>query len=335
MRGPSAGGAAEHDCPRASVLEQTARHSAWAWRRFKIFEALRHTYQPYARQNRFAGCGGNLALQVEGNELVLTAFTCGDRLCEVCQATKRRELRFRIEKIVAEHHADCRFFTFTLRHSDTPLVDQIRRLRHSLRLLHRRKAWQATQRGGIDCIECKPAKHGAGWHVHAHCVVEGTWIDQRELSATWHAITGDSSIVDVQRKGTPEEMARYATKYATKPLHEGVYTSRDHLQEAVTALKGQRLVNCWGTWHGLDQDDEPERPTLRQIGTIRELVAASLEGDPGARLWLQMACVKWSALEQAIPFDAVTNVPPPDPANVDLPPPPMDPRWNQVEELPF
>lgn len=290
-----------------------------------------------ARQDHFACCGSHLVLARRGDELVLQSYCCHDRMCEICQEEKRRTLRTRIERRCKSGGSDVRFFTFTLRHSNTPLPDQVKRLRHCLRLLHRRKWWQEHCSGGFDCIENKPAKHGPGWHVHAHCLVEGKYIDQRELSRVWHAITGDSTIVDVERKGTPEQMARYATKYATKPLHEEVYLSPQLLDEAILGLRGMRLTQGWGTWH--DVEDEPKE-TLDHavsIGTLDELVHASIAGDPGARLYLQMACCKWPSLEHRLPLDAITALPPLPPADVDEHhPPPRDERWNhQTDELPF
>lgn len=319
----------------ATVLEQTARHQKWAWRRFKIWQAMERGIGTCERRDRFATCGSRLTLNVRGDDLVLTCFCCGDRWCEACQDQKRRRLREQIQIIVAERQADVRFFTFTLRHSNTPLPDQIKRLRHSLRLLHRRQWWQQHCRGGIDCIEVKLDKARNLWHVHAHCLVEGTWCDQAELARTWYAITGDSSVVDVRRTTTAEEAARYATKYATKPVHEEVYAVPAKLDEALAALKGARLTQCWGAWHGLDKPDEDAAPELREIGTIARLIDASLDGDAGARLYLQLACCKWPELEHQVPTAAIAALPPPPPEA--QPPPDSPPIWQleQAEQLPF
>jgi hypothetical protein len=253
-----------------------------------VFAALARTCQPYKRRDRFSCCGSQLSLGVRADELVLSCWHCEDRLCEPCQEDKRKRLRDRVHIRCDEARGNVRFFTFTLRHSRTPLRAQIDRLKHSLRTLHRRPWWRAHQRGGIDCIEQKISDKDGLWHVHAHCLVEGDWIDQHELSRVWHEITGDSSVVDVEKKGTAEQMARYATKYATKPLHSSVYSDADKLDEACCALKGVRLVSCWGTWHGLDEDeDEPTEP-ITHHGTIKGLIGASLDGDAGARLSRQL-----------------------------------------------
>lgn len=332
LESPLTGWSDTFAAPTASELEQRYRHSGWAWRRAKVFAAMARTCQSYKRRDRFACCGSQLSIGVRGDDLVLSCWHCEDRLCEPCQDDKRRRLRERIQIRCDEAGPDVRFFTFTLRHSRTPLRAQIDRLKRSLRALHRRPWWKAHQRGGIDCIEQKISEKDGLWHVHAHCLVEGSWIDQHELSRVWHEITGDSSVVDVERKGTSEQMAKYATKYATKPLHETVYVDADKLDEACCALKGVRLINCWGTWHGLDEDEDEKLEPITNHGTVRGLIGASLDGDPGARLWLQLACAKWPALEKLVPAAALCALPPPEPL-ADGPPAPAPPE--QVEQLPF
>lgn len=289
---------------------------------------------PTRRMDHFATCGAQLTLCKRGDELCLSCFCCHDRFCEVCQATRRQHVRSNIEHRCIEAGENVRFFTFTLRHSDTPLADQVKRLRHCLRLLHRRDWWKQHAVGGYDCIEVKPAKNGHGWHVHAHCLVEGKWTDQLELSRTWHAITGDSTIVDVERKGNVESMARYATKYATKPLHDDVYLSTQMLDEALIGLRGARLTNAWGTWHDVEQDEPPELAPLETIGTIGRLIDASIDGDAGARLYLQLACLRWPSLENLVPAAAIAMLPPEHhPPPPDTPPP--TPPAEQLETLPF
>lgn len=325
------------DSRPATTLEQSHRHSGWAWRRWKVWQAMERACVSAKRRDHFATCGAQLTLCKRGDELCLSCFCCHDRFCEVCQEARRRHVASNIEHRCIEAGDNVRFFTFTLRHSDTPLADQVKRLRHCLRLLHRRPWWQQHAKGGYDCIECKPAKNGHGWHVHAHCLVEGEWTDQRELSRVWHAITGDSTIVDVERKGTIEAMARYATKYATKPLHHEVYTSAVLLDEALIALKGMRLTQAWGTWHDVEKDEDQPTQPLEEIGSIARLIDASLDGDPGARLWLQLACCRWPSLESQVPTAAIAALPPPDPHPPDeAPPPSLDERHAGITEpLPF
>lgn len=277
---------------------------------------MHRTAQPFKRRDRFCNCGAQLHLARRGDELVLSSFTCGDRACEPCQEARRQQLLTRTEAMYDASGGNCRFFTFTMRHNNTSLRAQIARLRHCLRLLHQRDWWKRHARGGIDAIEFKLARNGRDYHVHAHCIIEGTWIPLDELSRVWLEITGDSSIVDVREISDGNHAARYVTKYATKPIAEDVLLSPDHLDEAIVALKGARMVSAWGTWQGVDKDDDTEtRPDFHRIASIANLVDASVHGDGGARIFLQLAVAKWPRLEMLLPPASIAPLPP------DTPPP--------------
>lgn len=281
-----------------------------------MYAALTRTAQSLKRRDRFCCCGAQLALARRGDELVLSSYTCMDRLCEPCQEARRQCLLRRTEAKFNACDGNARFFTFTMRHTRAPLLDQIKRLRHSLRLLHQRPWWKLHARGGVDAIEFKLARNGSDYHVHAHCIVEGTWIDLEELSRVWLAITGDSSVVDVRGISDGNHAARYVTKYATKPIAEDILLSPAHLDEAVVALRGVRLVSAWGTWQGVDApDDEEAQADFVRIASIANLVDASNAGDAGARLYLQLAAVKWPRLGDLLPPSCLAPLPP------DTPPP--------------
>jgi hypothetical protein len=113
--------------------------------------------------------------------------------------------------------------------------------------------------GGVQILEVKLGQD-ALWHVHLHCLLEGQYLDQRQLSAEWYATTGDSFIVDVRRCGEGE--VKYAAAYAGKPLDASIFADEGKLDEAVVALKGVRLVTTFGEWRGLDVDaPDPDAPT--------------------------------------------------------------------------
>jgi hypothetical protein len=82
----------------------------------------------------------------------------------------------------------------------------------------------------------------------------------QKLSAEWHAITGDSYIVDARQITPTDEENPYAAgfcevfKYAVKAAELG----RDRLLEALPILTGQRLVGAFGCFFGIK---EPEKMT--------------------------------------------------------------------------
>jgi hypothetical protein len=190
-----------------------------------------------------------------------------------------------------------RFCTITLRATQATLVNQLQRLTESFKSLRRRKWWKETVVGGALFIEVKLGENSKAWHVHGHLLTEGSFIDQRTFAQEWHAVTGDSYIVDVRACPDPERRAMYVTKYATKPAHPSVLQSPDHLQEFVTAIKGKRLFQCFGTWKDFALDaTEPQASNLTLIGSIENIFNNARSGDTDATRWMEAAVRKWPHL---------------------------------------
>lgn len=139
--------------------------------------------------------------------------------------------------------------TLTLRHSKTPLRDQLKRLTTCFNALKRREWWKSAVQGGVMFTEIKIGRDGL-WHVHCHCIVESSWLDQGKLSDEWHAVTGDSPVVDVRLIRNAEEVAGYVAKYGSKPCDRSVIFSPERLRESISALKGSRLATTFGEWRG-------------------------------------------------------------------------------------
>jgi len=145
---------------------------------------------------------------------------------------------------------EVRFVTLTLRHSRTPLEDQLDRLYRSFNVLRRRKFWLAHVDGGAAFCETKVSEKDGLWHPHLHLVVVGSYMDQRTLSQEWLAVTGDSSVVDISRVRDEKTVGFYITKYVSKPLDSSLFTDESLLQEAIVALSGRRLCMTFGSWRG-------------------------------------------------------------------------------------
>lgn len=308
-------GSNEHDSfPPATAAEQSFRHSGWSSDRRRVYTALMQTGQAQRRVDAFANCGSALFLNRDGDDLALTANHCHDRLCQPCQTARRALLVANVVQAITTSKRAVRFLTLTLRARDARLVDQLARLTACFRELRRRKFWKNNVDGGAMFIECKIGEKSHQWHVHAHCLIEGGYIDQKALSAEWHAVTGDSYIVDVRSVTDPAKRAAYVTKYATKPADSTVLHNVDRLQEFVLAIKGKRLFQCFGAWKtfALEGDDEPRR-NLTVIGSVENLAARARSGDLEASRYYYAACRKWPHLSQTFG--------PPTPTPNDSPPP--------------
>lgn len=83
----------------------------------------------------------------------------------------------------------------------------------------------------------------AGWHAHLHVLLEAKYVPWERLRTHWEAVSGGSG-VHIKRI-PPSAIIRYVTKYVTKSdMPPG-----DQLA-ASAALKGVRLFQPFGDWHG-------------------------------------------------------------------------------------
>ena len=275
--------------------DRTFRHSGWQTTRAKVWTALNHVSASNNRKLAFWHCGGMLRAEHCGDELRLRAFKCHDRFCLACARERAGVIAAAIKELA--QFRNCRMITLTLRHTDTPLYEQIARLKRCFKELRRRLEWNDHVVGGVSFLECKLSERDGLWHVHLHIIAEGVYWEQKSLSRLWYMVTGDSSIVDIGQHNTPEAMARYAAKYCTKPLHSSVYNNFDRLCEFVLSLKGIRLYDLFGSWRKLDL--EPEKtPTAgwEPLGSPWELRRRATAGDATAQRWWEALLRKWPSL---------------------------------------
>lgn len=105
--------------------------------------------------------------------------------------------------------------------------------------------------GAVGALEVTWSKRH-GWHPHMHMIglCDG-WMDQREMSAEWRRITGDSFVVGIQRLDparAPADAFCEVLKYAVK--FGGLPPAR--VWEAAQALSGRRLIFSLGAFRGVD-----------------------------------------------------------------------------------
>lgn len=274
-------------------VESAFRHSSWAALRLRTHLALQRCHVNAARLDRFCNCGSGAFLyrSTDGQDLTIRSNKCHDRWCLACQRERAASIANALLQVMSARR--CRFATLTLRHSRTPMADQVDRLFRSFVALRRRKWWKEHVIGGGYFLEIKTGRDGL-WHVHLHLIIEGRFLPQRELSTEWHAVTGDSSIVDVRQIRDDGEAAGYVTKYVTKPASHEVYADPGRLDEMICGLRGRRVCGTFGTWRGVklepDATDDVEWVAVGSIDTLRSRSAA---GDVDARRWCEAAARKW------------------------------------------
>jgi hypothetical protein len=220
--------------------------------------------------------------------------TCRKRCCPHCDKRRSRELALRVEFLIKEMNAP-RFLTITLKSSNEPLKDQVKRMRASFAKLRRTKVWKRCVIGGIYGVEITRNPQTRAWHPHLHIVFDGLYAPQKELSDAWLKATGDSSIVDIRRISDRRNFARYITKYILK----GDSSSKDRaanknvfalwpyraIREYVDALIGSRMIHTFGSLHNVKAEEEETEESVSQdtiLCPASMIFTAAQDGDKTA-----------------------------------------------------
>lgn len=239
----------ERHAPEAHPAETAWRHSCWAAKRERVLAAMqRCNVHPTTIWN-MRQCGS--CCTAEWSELAgrrrLTAYYCKSRHCEPCARSKANKiaanLRARLEN---GHKHQFRFLTLTLKHNTAPLRAQVDRLYKAFKKLRSTPVWQKAVRGGCVILEVK--HNGKCWHPHLHACIDGGWLDAAWLSRAWLKVTGDSYIVDVKLISRGRDAAAYVSKYITKSTNDCVWADPSRATEWITASKGVRTANTFGSW---------------------------------------------------------------------------------------
>lgn len=208
-----------------------------------------------------------------------------------------------------------RFCTFTLKHQDAPLGQQIDRLYSSFKLLRQHPTMGKYFRAGVWFFEAKLDKAGRLWHPHLHVIQVGPdRMPQAELAIAWKQITGDSFIVHVTAINDRRQQVAYVTKYSTKPLDSSVLRVPSKLDEFVVAIKGRRLFQCFGEWSKAHHQDKPDARKLRAVGALCTIHADALAGDVDALRIMHQLHARWPRLRHSHPLPPhLSPTPPPPP----------------------
>lgn len=275
--------------PWPPPLAHNFRHSSWSHDRERIWQALHNVDARIARLNRFAACGRHFMVlqhRTEPGRFKRIYEHCRDRFCVPCGRERRATIQANCAKALRD--PPYRFASFTLRNTDGPLAPKIDRLHHAFRQLRRTSLWQGHVTGGCAFLEIKRGRFSGHWHPHLHCILAGTYIDQGDLSREWHAITGDSKIVDIRLVRDAGRVAEYVSKYSTKPLPASIIRSPQDLEEAARALHHRRLLITFGTWRNLRLTTPPDDTAWTLFATECELHYKASLDDPLARNVLSM-----------------------------------------------
>lgn len=272
--------------PPLTKEEEHFRHSYWRPKRAKVRTTLVTAGANRFAMERFDACGSDCAIEYseELKKHRVRANYCRSRHCEPCMRAKGNKICSNLKKRLEQHtEGRYRFITLTLKHTHTPLAEQIKRLYRCFRKLRNSKEWKRTQRGGAFMLEVKRSKDGKLWHPHLHIASEGSFLDKRDLSEMWFRATGDSFIADIRSIGTSKDMAFYVSKYVTKGTSNDVWNDESLAQEWILASKGVRMCATFGTWRGYkllaNSDDAKD---WKPVCTYAALYQAAYNLEPWA-----------------------------------------------------
>jgi hypothetical protein len=278
---------AAHEIWPASAAETNFRHSGWAARRSKVADSFIRLNIPAARLERFMQCGARAYVYINraGDRVRVAGQYCHDRNCQPCATARSRAIAANLRRQLRDM-SGLKFITLTLRHSPRPLASQVKRLLTCARNLRNQRFWKQAVTGGAQFVE---VKHGPkGWHPHLHMICQAKFIPQAQLSAAWHATTGDSFVCDIRavdQADAKEDVARYVAKYASKPLDRSIYTLPATLDEAISALRGTRLCTTFGDWRGFQLEANPDDPEdWKPLCSLERALHAIAADEPWARI---------------------------------------------------
>jgi plasmid rolling circle replication initiator protein Rep len=220
---------------------------------------------------KLKGCGQFLLFHnyytIDQVKLAKAHYCSQHLLCPMCAGVRAAKSMSRyvqrIEELMRQNrHLKPVLITLTVKNG-SDLQERFKHLRASFRtLLDRYNDYKKKGRGFNQFCKIDGAFYSTEytynpktkeWHPHIHIfALLNEWIDQEELSETWHDITLDSYIVDIRRvKKTKEhgyskavaEVCKYALKFSDLSL--------ENTWEAYLSLKGNRLTGCFGSMYGV------------------------------------------------------------------------------------
>lgn len=242
------------------------------------------TSEARQRGSKLEQCGSLLEFRLYprtfATRLAAARFCKQDRLCPLCAIRRgAKHARAYGDKLlsVIEETPTLRPYMLTITTKNgSDLLERCDHYWHNWqRLLERRRnalkgrTISALSRisGGVSSIEIKRGKGSHEWHVHSHAIILGPgdlarddhqWPD---LSNEWHALTGDSFIVDLRpirstptdtEKGITDayaadlcEVFKYALKFSELTLEDNWHADQ--------LLRGKRLVRPFGNLFGVPE----------------------------------------------------------------------------------
>jgi len=249
-----------------------------------IVRRLRKHPELARKARAIAGCSRTWLVAVPlqsgaaGKSRPVPTDQCRERLCPRCQRVRARKWAERVRPLL--EHLDegegrpAKFLTLTqVSRPGESLRASLRRFNAHFRALYLHPEWKSRVRGYVAAREVTWTKKKC-WHFHVHVLADFEYWPQKDISALWHSITGDSYIVDVRavKRGSEREAIKYPIKFIGVPPSKVV--------ELVESTAGVRMISIGGEWRkhlrvaDMEPQDCPEGHELVPAAVLYERAAA-------------------------------------------------------------
>lgn len=179
----------------------------------------------------------------------IASSRCKLRWCPICRDVSRQIVTVAVSEWL-QAQAYPKMITFTLKHSEYPLPDQIKKLYDSFRKIRQRAYFKRHVSGGVWFFQIKQSSATGEWHPHIHCLVAGRFLPHADLKSLWKKITTDSNIVDIRPVEDKEAAACEVARYATSPA-DLTRMDLESAYDVYLSTKSKRICGTWGNAKGL------------------------------------------------------------------------------------
>lgn len=213
---------------------------------------------------------------------------CRLRWCPLCARSRQGYITIQVKEWF-QACIEPKLLTLTIRHTDSPLLEQIDRIYSSFRALRRSKFWRKNCRGGVWFFQITYNPKKREWHPHIHCVIDSKYLPYLKLRQLWHYYTSGSDILDIRSVYKIDDAASYVARYASRP-HELRTLNIDCQKTLLRSLYGKRMCGTFGTARSIQLSPfrNPDRQNWQNVGSwtvVHELQATSADARAILLAW--------------------------------------------------
>lgn len=236
----------------------------------------------------------------ESGKVRIAAKQCKLRWCYHCSEARQQFITHAISPWWNSAKMP-KLLTVTVKHSDSPLHEQIDFLYKAFVKLRNRKLCKSAIRGGVWFFQITYNQKTEQWHPHIHALLDAEYMDHSFLKVAWSKITQGSTIVHIRAVHNPDATLSHNARYAARPSAL-LSIPEERWPDMYDAFNNRRICGSWGTAKEISL--RPKKPDdssdWESIGGFR-VVAGLIGFDDNAT-------AIWRAWQLNIPLDCNINM---------------------------